>query len=120
MSWANYFFRDLGEKSGLVSRLAASTDAEITERISKLVTSYTTKSNEDTFKPNTIFDSFYHQAKIFISDRALLAGFLMLWLKLYVVPILPHEVIIADALYPTVLLAYGRSLNLLYAMVSYL
>jgi len=57
---ANYLFQGLGEKLGLVSRLEASTDAEITERISESVTSYTTKSNKDTFKPDTIFDSFYH------------------------------------------------------------
>ena len=38
-------------------------DAEITERISKSVTSYTIESNECTFKPDTIFDRFYHQAK---------------------------------------------------------
>ena len=47
MSWANYFFCGLGEKSGLVSRLTASTDAEIIERIFELVTSYTIESNED-------------------------------------------------------------------------
>ena len=44
------------------------------------------ESNEDTFKPDTVFDSFHHQAKIFISNRALLAAFLMLWLKRCVVP----------------------------------
>jgi len=82
--WANYLFW-VWEKSGLVSGLVASTDAEITERISESVTSYTTESNEDTFKPDNIFDSFHHQAKIPISDKALLAGFLMLWLKQCVV-----------------------------------
>ena len=51
MSWVNYLFCGLGEKSGLVSRLTASTDAEITERISELVTTYTIESNEDTSKP---------------------------------------------------------------------
>jgi len=55
MSWANYLFWGLGEKLDLVSRLAANTDAEITERISESVTSYTTESNEDTFKPDTVF-----------------------------------------------------------------
>ena len=78
MSWANNFFC-LGEKSGSVSQLTGDTDAEIIERISKLVTSYTTESNKDTFKPDTVFDNFHHQAKIPISDRALLARFLMFW-----------------------------------------
>jgi len=31
------------------------------------------------FRPGTFFESFHHQAKILISNRALLAGFLMLW-----------------------------------------
>ena len=30
----------------------------------------------------------------------------------------PHEVIVADVVYPTVLLTYGRSLDLLSAMVG--
>jgi len=42
----------------------------------------------------------------------------MLWLKRCVVPTLPHEVIIADVVYPTVLLAYGKSIALLPAMVA--
>jgi len=58
-----------------------STDEEIIERISASTGSYTTESNEDTFKLDTIFESFHHQAKVLMSDRALLAGFLMLWLK---------------------------------------
>ena len=118
MSWANYIFYGLGEKSCLASGLAANTDAEIIERIFESVTSYTTESNEDTFKPDTIFDIFHHQAKISISDRALLAGFLMFWLKRCVVPALPHEVIVADVVYPAFHLTYGRSLGLLPAMVG--
>jgi len=118
MSWANYLFCGLGEKTSLASRFATSTDAKITERISESVISCTTELNEDTFKPNTVFDSFHHQAKIPISDRALLAGFLMLWLKRCVVPTLAHEVIVTDVVYLVVLLAYSRPLDLLSAMVD--
>ena len=42
----------------------------------------------------------------------------MLWLKRCVMPTLPHEVIIADKVYPAVLLAHGRSLSLLSAMIG--
>ena len=49
--------------TGPASHLAASTDEEINERIFVAISSYTTKSNEDTFQPNTIFESFHHQAK---------------------------------------------------------
>ena len=62
------------------------------------------ESNEDTFKLDIVFDSFHHQAKTPISDRALLEGFLMLCLKRCVVLMIPHEVIITDVMYPTVLL----------------
>jgi len=55
---------------------------------------------------------------ILISDWALLVGFLMLWLKRCVVLTLPHEVIIADVVYPAVLLAHEKSISLLQAMVA--
>ena len=60
----------------------------------------------------------HYQAKVPMSDRALLAGFLMLWLKRCVVPALPHEVIISGVVYPAVLLAHGKSIVLLPAMVA--
>ena len=78
------------------------------ERISESVSSYTTESNEDTFKTDTVFESFHHQARILISNRALLAGFLLLWLKKCVVPTLPHEALVVDVVYRAVLLAHGR------------
>ena len=80
MSWATYLFPGVN-KANLMSRLALSTDEEIFERINASTSSYTTESNEDTFKPDTVFESLHHQAKVLMSDQALLAGFLMLWLK---------------------------------------
>ena len=109
MSWINYLFLGVN-KTDPRTRLAPDTDEEIIERISVSTSSYTTESNEDTFKPNTVFESFHYQAKVPMSDRALLAGFLMLWLKRCVVPTLPHEVIIADVLFPAVFLAHGSPL----------
>jgi len=90
---------------------------EIAERINASTSSYTIESNEDTFRPDTVFESFHHQARVPISNRTLLAGSLMLWLKRCVVPMLPHEVIVADVVYLVVLLAYGKSIALLPAMV---
>jgi len=81
MSWASYLFNNINEKSNPVTNLAPCTDEEIAERIRASINSYATESNEDTFKPDTVFESFHYQARIPISDRALLAGFLMLWLK---------------------------------------
>jgi len=42
----------------------------------------------------------------------------MLWLKRCVVPALSHEVIVADVVYLLVLLAHGKSIALLSAMVA--
>ena len=42
----------------------------------------------------------------------------MLWLKRCVVPTLPHEVIVADVVYPAVLLAHGNPIALLPAVVA--
>ena len=101
-----------------MTSVAPCTDEEIAERINVSTSSYTMESNEDTFKPDMVFESFHHQSRVPISDRALLVGFLMLWLKRYVVPTLPHEVIVADVVYPAVLLAYEKSIALLPAMVA--
>jgi len=117
ISWANYLFPGVN-KTDPMTRLVSSTDEEIFERISASTSSYTTESNKNTFKLDKIFESFNHQARIPISDQALLVGFLMLWLKRCVVPTLPHEVIVADVVYPAVLLAYRKSIALLPAMVA--
>ena len=104
-------FNGLGDKGNQLTHLAQSTDAEIEERINASTSSYTTESVEDTFRLGTVFESFHHQAKTPISNRALLAGFLMLWLKRCVVSTLPHEVIVADVVYPAFLLAFGRGID---------
>ena len=118
IAWIDYLFNGLGDKADWLTRLALSTDVEIKERISASTSSCTTKSAEDTFRLGTIFKSFHYQAKTPISNRALLAGFLMLWLKRCVVPTLSHEVIVADVVYPIVLLAFGWSIALLPTMMG--
>jgi len=118
LSWASYLFNGINEKDNPVTSLAPCTDEEIAERINASASSYTTESNKDTFGPDMVFESFHHRARVPIFDRALLGGFLMLWLKRCVVPTLPHEVIVADVVYPAVLLAYGKSIALLPAMVA--
>ena len=78
MSWVSYLFKGINEKNNPLTSLAPFTDEKIAERINASTRSYTTESNEDTFKPDTVFISFHHQTRISISDRALLAVFLML------------------------------------------
>jgi len=108
----------LVDKADQLTRLAPSTDAEIKDRISASTSSYTTESNEDTFIPATVLESFHDQAKIPISNRAMLAEFLILWLKQYVAPTLLNEVIIADMVYTAFLLAFSQNIVFLLAMVG--
>jgi len=117
MLLANYLFSGVN-RTDPMTRLAPSTDEEITERTSVSTSSYITESNEDTFKLDTLFESFHHQAKVPMFDWPLLAGFLMLWLKRCVVSMLPHEVIVADVVYPAILLAHRKSIALLPTMVA--
>ena len=51
------------------------------------------------YEKGDTFKSFHHQARQLISRKALLAGFLSVWLKRFVVPSPP-----LDAILPTVLL----------------
>lgn len=118
MSWVEYLFPGVSDKMSSVSRCGPSTDEDIDEWIFTTTDYYTVEFNEDTFNVGTIFESFHHQAEVAILYIALFAGFLMLWLKKCMVPTLPHEVVTLDVVYPAVLLAHGRPLGLLPAIVS--
>ena len=100
-------FQQSGDKADQLFYLTPSTNVEIKERIGASTSLYTTEPNKDTFRPGTVFKSFHYQAKTPISKRALLAGFLMLWLKRCIVPTHLHEVIVADVVYPAIFLAFG-------------
>ena len=54
ISWANVLFPGVN-KTDSMTWLALSTDEEIIERINASTSSYTTESNDDTFKSDTIF-----------------------------------------------------------------
>jgi len=59
MAWASSLFNGLGNKTNQLSHLAPSTDVEIKEKISASTTSSIIESNEDTFRPGTVFKSFH-------------------------------------------------------------
>ena len=76
-------------------------------------------SDQDNFKAGDTFESFHHQAGNAISEKALLAGYLMLWLKRCVVPSSTNfDMLVAEVIYPAVCLAYGRPYSLLTAMIA--
>jgi len=55
-------FNGINEKDSPVTSLAPCINDEIAERINASIGSYTTESNEDTFRPEMVFESFHHQA----------------------------------------------------------
>jgi len=62
-------------------------------------------------------NSFHHQARQPISQKAHLAGFLSVWLKRCVVPSSSNDAYLMTALLLAVRLVHSRSLGLLPAMV---
>lgn len=73
---------------------------------------------EDGSLEGAIFSNFHYQARREISDRALLADYLMFWLKIFVVRSLSHEVVIVDLIFLVVHLAFGKMLTLVMTVVA--
>jgi len=117
MAWEDYLFNSLGDKVDWLTRSALSTDAKIEEKVSISISLYTMESVDYTFRPGRFFESFHHQAKILISNRA------TSWISNVVDKVIccadtyprSHK---ANVVYPTVLLAFGRGITLLSTMVG--
>ena len=73
--------------------------------------------DNDIYEKGNRFKSFHRQANHPMSRKALLVGFLSVWLKKYVVPSPPRDGILSWVLFPTVQLAHGKPLGLLPVMV---
>jgi len=69
------------------------------------------------YKKDDILWSFHHQAYRPMSQKALLARFLSVWLKRCVVPSPSSDVILPTVLLPAIRLVHGLSLGLLPTMV---
>ena len=75
------------------------------------------EEDDGIYEKGDVFRSFHHQACQPMSQKALLAMFLSVWLKSCVVPSPSSDVILPTALLPAVLFVYDRALGLLPAMV---
>ena len=78
------------------------------------------EEDDGIYEKDDTLKSFHHQARQPISRKALLAGFLSVWLKRCVVLSPPHDTILPTTLLPAIRLEYGCSLGLLLAMVCYI
>ena len=78
------------------------------------------EEDDGIYEKGDILRSFHHQARRPMSRKALLAGFLSVWLKRCVVPSPSSDVVFPAVLLSAVRLVHGRSLGLLPAMVCYI
>ncbi|ONK73232.1 uncharacterized protein A4U43_C04F28720 [Asparagus officinalis] len=118
--FADYLFRNLESNSGeVICELRPLTPSEINELIKKSsAQSYTTASIEDDFPAGTKFQTFLWHAMQPIPPMTLLAGYLTIWLKKYVVLYQSTNVLPAKVFYLAVQLAHWKSLSLLPAMIA--
>ena len=75
------------------------------------------EEDDGIYEKDDTLKSFHHQDRQPISQKALLAGFLLVWLKRCVMPSPSSDAILPTTLLPTVHLVHGRSLGLLPAIV---
>ena len=75
------------------------------------------EEDDDIYEKGDTLKSFHYQARQLISQKALLAGFLSVWLKRCEVLSPSSDAILPTALLPAVRLVHCCSLGLLLAMV---
>ena len=72
------------------------------------------------YEPDEQFKSYHHQSQQAVSHRALLEGYLSLWLKRCVVSSPSRDNISSLALFLAIQLVFGKALGLLLTMVCYI
>ncbi|ONK79645.1 uncharacterized protein A4U43_C01F8480 [Asparagus officinalis] len=118
--FASYLFRNLESNSGeAICELAPLTPSGVNSLMKKIdAHSYTISSHQGGFPARTKFKSFLWHATASIRPMTLLAGYLAIWLKKYVVPYQSGDALPLEVLYPAVQLAYKKELSLLPVMVA--
>src|SRR4051812_24353583 len=114
--WARYLFPNAWEGESIVPLKALSV-AEAERRMGKheILPSSVSQIDMNEFVVGSLIESYHYQSTVILSDRALMAGFLMIWLKCC---ILPAEKIGADVVLPAVLLCFNHSIALLPALMA--
>ena len=75
------------------------------------------EEDDGIYEKGDTLQSFHHQARQLISRKAILAGFLSVWLEEVCSPISFPRAILPTTLLPAVRLVHGHSLGLCMAMV---
>jgi len=115
-SWGNYLFPNL--EDALEAAHYGVVDEDIFQRMQEHSQGdMVMKEDDGIYEKGDILKSFHHQARRPMSQKALLAGFLLVWLKRCVVPSPSSDAIFLTVLLPAIRLVHGRSLGLLPVMV---
>ena len=115
-SWGNYLFPDL-EGTPEVAHCGVTNEDIFRWMQEHSQGDLILEEDDGPYEKGDILRSFHHQARRPTSQKALLAGFLTVWLKRCVVPSSSGDVIHPTVLLPAVHLVHGRPLGLLSAMV---
>jgi hypothetical protein len=116
--WAEHLFVNLDNNSSEVRIRVADDVSIIAKRLeNSQFTDFILEEDQGGHFKGEVFRSYHHQARVVLSRRAVLAGFLSLWLKRCVVPSLPRDCISPMVIIPVVLLVFGCRLGLLPAMI---
>lgn len=118
--WAGYLFPGGETGEGVIEHWATVIEREIQARIgtSHYEATYTTEGLADDYDEANISSNLHYQVRHQISNRAVLAGFLMLWLKRCLVSSPPHEIVIMDIIFPVVRLAFREPFTLVPTVVT--
>ena len=115
-SWGNYLFPNLEDASEAAHY--GVTDEDIFQRTKEHAQGdIILEEDDDIYEEGDILRSFYHQARRPISRKALLVGFLSVWLKRCVVSSPSSDVVLLIVLLSAVHLFHSRSLGLLSVIV---
>jgi len=115
-SWGNYLFPDM--KSAPEAAHCGVAEGDILARMEAHAEKDIVVTEDDgPFEEGDVLRSFHHQARRPMSRKALLAGFLTIWLKKCVVPSSSGDIVHPNVLLPAVRLVHGHRLGLLPAMV---
>jgi len=115
-SWGNYLFPNLEDAPEAADCGVA--DEDIFQRMKKHAQGVVILEEDDgVYEKGDILRSFYHQARHSMSRKALLVGFLSVWLKRCAVPSPSSDVVLPTILLTAVPLVHGHFLGLLPMMM---
>lgn len=115
--WAEYFLSNLNGQEPIAINSSTPVQELKNDLEQFVIPKRLHDKDEKGFIIGTVLLSYHHYACFGLMLGIVLASYLALWLKKYVIPYAPRECSTLKDLYPTVLLTSGRSLGFLLGMI---